>query len=343
MHVVCQAICFFGGLSVFMFALEIINENSVIFIGDKTGKLIRRCSKNKFCGVLCGAAVSSICQSGAAANSVAVNLANAKILTCVEACAVIVGTNIGSTVTAQLSALTGYGINVSVFSSVIACIGYAVMLAGNKRIKPYGGFLFGLGLLFISLYLMQERIDKIKDCFFIKSLFSVKSPVLLLLNGTFATLIMQSSSAFTAMIIGFSTAGTVDFISAVYLISGANVGSCFSVLFISLKKQGEGKTAAVFNLVYNILGTLIACAAFSFFKKELTEFFEKTFVSVETQIANFQTVFNVISAVAVLPVISPIVKLIQKFTLNEQFKQKNDEKTTANIGKTCKRVDKTFS
>lgn len=314
MSVVCQVICFFGGLCVFMFALETISENSVVFMGDKTSRLIRKCAKNKFYGVLCGAAVSSVCQSGAAANAVAVDFANAKILSCVEACAVIVGTNIGSTVIGQISALTGFGVNVTVFSSVIACIGYAAMTFGGKKIKPYGGFLFGLGLLFVGLYLMGERIDQIKNCLFVRALFCVKSPVLLFLNGAFSTFIMQSSSAFTVMIMGFSGGGAIDFAATVYLILGANVGSCFSVLFISLKKQDEGKTAAIFNIVYNFSGAMIAFVLTLIFEKRLTEIFERAFSTIEIQTANFQTIFNVVSAVAVLPVITPIVNLIRKFT-----------------------------
>ena len=313
MSIICQVICFFGGLCVFMFALETISENSIVFMGNKTSNLIRRCARNKFYGVLCGAAISSVCQSGAAANAVAVDFANAKILSCVEACAVIVGTNIGSTIVGQISALTGFGVNVTVFSSVVACIGYAAMTFGSKKIKPYGGFLFGLGLLFVGLYLMDERVGQIKNCVLIRLLFCVKNPLLLFLNGIFSTVIIQSSSAFTAMIIGFSGGGAINFASAVYLILGANVGSCFSVLFISLKKQDEGKTAAIFNLVYNFSGALIAFILTLIFGKWLTGIFEMAFSTTEIQIANFQTIFNVVSAVAVLPVITPMVNLIQKF------------------------------
>ena len=314
MSIICQVICFFGGLCVFMFALETISENSIVFMGNKTSNLIRKCARNKFYGVLCGAAISSVCQSGAAANAVAVDFANAKILSCVEACAVIVGTNIGSTIVGQISALTGFGVNVTVFSSFIACIGYAAMTFGSKKIKPYGGFLFGLGLLFVGLYLMDERVGQIKNCVLIKLLFCVKNPLLLFLNGIFSTFIIQSSSAFTAMIIGFSGGGAINFASAVYLILGANVGSCFSVLFISLKKQDEGKTAAIFNFVYNFSGALIAFILTLIFGKWLTGNFERAFSTTEIQIANFQTLFNVVSAVAVLPVITPMVNLIQKFT-----------------------------
>ena len=305
-----------GGVAVFLVGLTRISDNFSAIIGRGVERAIKKAAKSRTLCALIGSAVAGVSQSSAAANMVVVSLADSGVLPSLSACAVIVGTNVGTTVTAQLVALTvDKELLVAAVGSLLAFLGLCLGLFKAEKIKALGKILSGFGFVFIGINLMTTFTKSLYNYDWFKGLFLVKSPLIVLLNGFFITAICQSSSVVTSMLVILSGGGIIGLEQAIYMILGANVGSCVLVIFAASIKGAVAQKTAVFNLVFNGLGAAVGFLLMIGFGDSICLLLQKTAQTNSGAVANFHTVFNIASAVVALPLLKPVSRLTELLVL----------------------------
>ena len=309
-----------GGLGAFLAGMEIMSDSMSRLAHGELRRMLNKTAGNRFAGVGIGAAVTMIIQSSSATTVMVVGLVNAGILTLFQATAIIMGANIGTTITAWIASLGS--LDVSVFLLLFAVVGvFMNMLSKNEKVKLIGNTLTGIGLVFVGLNVMSTAMDPdlhpelmgiLED-----ALAVVKNPFLLLLIGAVATGIIQSSSAVTSIVVVLATSGvliggTGD--GVYYVVIGSNIGTCVTALLSSIGAQSNARRAAVIHLLFNCFGAviftifLLCWGAFgtSFQETVLNVIFPENY---QFQIAFFHTLFNVTCTILFLPFIKCFVWL----------------------------------
>ena len=309
-----------GGLGAFLAGMEIMSDSMSRLAHGELRRMLNKTAGNRFAGVGIGAAVTMIIQSSSATTVMVVGLVNAGILTLFQATAIIMGANIGTTITAWIASLGS--LDVSVFLLLFAVVGvFMNMLSKNEKVKLIGNTLTGIGLVFVGLNVMSTAMDPdlhpelmgiLED-----ALAVVKNPFLLLLIGLVATGIIQSSSAVTSIVVVLATSGvliggTGD--GVYYVVIGSNIGTCVTALLSSIGAQTNARRAAVIHLLFNCFGAvifsifLLCWGAFgtSFQETVLNVIFPENY---QFQIAFFHTLFNVTCTILFLPFIKGFVWL----------------------------------
>lgn len=298
---------FLGGLSVFLLGVRFMIDYSSSLCVGRVERWLKKCSSNKTKAVLCGVGLSGIAQSSVAVNASLVGLVDNKTLTTQEACAIIIGTNIGTTVTTQIISLTGVGFNITLLACFIGFIGIIFSFFKGK-VKDVGYLFLGFALIFTGLDLISQTADYFSSQPFFKSVFQTQNPLLLLLYGICIPAIMQSSSTLTGIMVVLAGKNLINFSQIAYLILGANVGSCFGVIFSSFDKGELAKITAIFNLVINFLGLVMFFPIVYFGSDFLSRALEFLSDYPQRKIANFHTIYNIVSGVMFLPFIGVINK-----------------------------------
>lgn len=300
-----------GGVTLFLIGLKFISENMETLAGGKMKSALAACTKNRLLGVLTGTLSTAVLQSSIATNVILVGFVSGGMITFYQAAAVIMGANIGTTVTAQLVALSGSNaFDITAFGAAIAFIGFIVSLLKNEKAAAVGNVMAGFGMLFFGLDVISDGVTFFKNYEGFRKIFLVRNDLLLLLNGVFITALVQSSSAVTSVMIILASNGLLGFGESVFLILGANIGTCLSVIVASLGKSKEAQKTAFFNFAFNLTGALIMFLPLSAFKENVAFYFEAFSGGIERQIANFHTLFNVTVTLFLLPVIKPFTRCI---------------------------------
>ena len=327
-----------GGMGCFLVGMEIMSESMSRLAHGSLKNLLNKTANNRIAGVGIGATVTAIIQSSAATTVMVVGLVNAGIMTLFQATAIIMGANIGTTITAWIASLGT--IDISKFFFLLAVIGaFMMMLCKKDNVKTVGSILAGLGLIFVGLAYMSESMgnDLIKDA--IAPVFeAVKNPVLLVIVGAVVTALIQSSSAVTSIIIvlassGIIVGGTGD--GVYFVIIGSNIGTCVTALLSSIGATENARRAAVIHLLFNCFGAVI----FSFFllgwKWAGSSFtgvvLDRVFPPMPSgkpnyqfQIAFFHTLFNVICTCIFLPFAKGFVWLANRIVREKKKKPQMD-------------------
>ncbi|MBO5713316.1 MAG: Na/Pi symporter, partial [Clostridia bacterium] len=216
-----------GGITLFLLGLKFMSESMENIAGKKMQSLIKGLTVNRVSGVVTGTITTAVIQSSIATNIILVGFTSSGIMTFFEASSVIMGANIGTTVTAQLVSLSGKQVfDITAFGSIIAFLGFIMAFIKNKNVKAIGNVMVGFGMIFIGLDIVSGSVNYFKNYQEFRNIFLVKSDILLLINGIIITGIVQSSSAVTSIIIILASNGLLDFSSAMFLILGANIGTC---------------------------------------------------------------------------------------------------------------------
>lgn len=300
-----------GGITLFILGLKFMSENMENLTGTTLKNVMQTCTKNKYAGLLTGAFSTAIVQSSVATNIILVGFVSSGVLSFYQASAVIMGTNIGTTITAQLVSLSGgTEFNITAFSCLVAFIGLIFSFFKSKKFYHIGNVLIGFGMLFIGIDLIGETIKVFKNYQFFCDIFLVEDNFLLLLNGLFITAIVQSSSVVSSIIILLASNGVLTFENSMFLILGANIGTCLCVIVASFNKNIDAQRTAFFNLIFNIFGSLLLFLPLSLYKSEIGKLFMRFSGSVEREIANFHTLFNILVSLILLPMLKPLNKLI---------------------------------
>lgn len=304
---------FIAGVGTFLIGCKLLSDNIELLANKGIRNLFNKSSKNKLVGVGIGAVATAVVQSSAATTVMVVGLVNAGVMTLFQATTIIMGANIGTTITAQIVALNE--LPISEIAMSLAAIGiFITMLANKKKIKILGFALGGLGLIFVGLEFMSDAISQLDQEVINDILSNVSNPFLLLLIGIVITAIMQSSSAVTSIIITMSAGGLVigsGGNDVLFVILGTNIGTCVTTLLSSIGASTNGRRASIIHLMFNLFGSCIFTIILLLWPGFMDNVLAKAFALPSTQIAMFHTLFNVVCTLIFLPFTNTFVKLSQ--------------------------------
>ena len=308
---------FVGGLGMFIYGMQIMAQGLENAAGNRMKSLLEALTKNKFFGVLLGAFITAVIQSSSATTVMVVGFVNAGIMNLQQAMGVIMGANIGTTVTGWLVSSVEWAkfLSPSNLAPVAIMIGVIIMLTGKRRLtKDIASIVVGFGLLFVGISSMSSAVEPLKDNAAFCNIFVSlgHNPLLGIVAGAAVTAIIQSSSASVGILQSLAAAGLVPFGAAIYIIMGQNIGTCVTAMMSSIGAKKNAKTAAIMHLLFNIIGTILfSIFAIIMFKVVVPEF-GKELIS-QTEISTVHTIFNIGTTVLLFPFSNLIIKLAKKF------------------------------
>lgn len=317
-----------GGLGAFLLGASMLSENLGKLANNKIKGIFNRSSNKKLVGVGVGVATTAVVQSSSLTTVMVVGLVNAGIMSLFQATTVIMGANIGTTITAQIAALSSVGDIIEYLAISLTGIG-AFMIAFTKKdkVKTVGNALAGLGLIFIGLDLMKNSMKIFSEKQFIVDLFvSMDIPIVLLFLGIAITALVQSSSAVTAILISMATEGLIiggGGNAMLFIILGSNIGTCATAIISTIGANRNAKRASLIHLLFNVFGSVLFFILLSLWSSFMEVTFEKWFAgSPATQIAMFHTAFNVTCTLIFLPFSEMFVKVVNKILPDKKDENK---------------------
>ncbi len=345
MQLVYNLFFMFGGVAAMMIGMRTMGNALEQVAGRGMKKLLGKATTNRFAGVGVGIAVTSIIQSSTATTVMLVGFVNIGLMTLVQATNVIMGANIGTTVTAHIVSLSGVGnIDIGAIAAMIGCAGILMaMLIKNEKIVSVGNILAGLGLIFVGLefistyaklimfendggiYKLDELGNKIPYAWVQKIFQGDHFPLLLILIGIIITAFVHSSSTITSLMVVLASIGVLSFDNALFLALGSNIGTCITSIMSSAGTHVNAKRTALVHLLFNFFGCVLFIAPLWIFKSKIAGLFASMSNDVGQQIAIFHTLFNVVTTAILLPFSPYVVKLAcaivkeKKETEKEEF------------------------
>lgn len=296
-----------GGLGLFLYGMSIMSAGLEKSAGDKLEKLIEKLSGNILWGVLVGTVVTATIQSSSATTVMTVGFVNAGIMNLTQAIGIIMGANIGTTITAQM--LT---IDIGQIVPVGIAVGVAIkMFSKNNKSLVYGEIILGLSILFFGMELMKSALSPLKDYEGFTLMISniSKGGIAGTAGGFFigllVTAVVQSSSATTGIMLALASSGSLPIEAAFPVLMGTNVGTCMTALISSIGANKTAKRAAFMHLLFNVIGTLVFILLFSNLAMGIVKMISS---SPQRQLADAHTLFNVINTALLIPFAPLIVK-----------------------------------
>ena len=315
----------FSGLALFLFGMEFMGDGLENAAGSRLKSFFDKAITNPLKGALVGTIVTAIIQSSSATTVMVVGFVNAGLMSLSQAVGVIMGANIGTTITGQLITF-----KIDDYIPLFIIIGAALILfMKQEKRKEIGKIIFGFGLLFMGLSAMKDAMSPIAETTFFQDLILTLEGNMFLgiLVGAAMTAVVQSSSASTAILLSLAATGAINLQVAIPILFGNNIGTCVTALLSSLNANKVAKKAAFIHLSFNVIGTLIFLPLINI----LSQVVVYMGVDIDKQIANAHTIFNVVNAIILLPFSGVFVKLA-----NLALKDKEGEQPTIN------RLDRRF-
>ena len=294
-----------GGLAIFLIGMDMMTEALRLIVGGKARKVIERLTSNRFTGLLTGAGITAVVQSSSVTTVLVVGFISAGLMTFVESIPVILGSNIGTTITAQIIAF-----NVTTWALALVAGGFlATQIAKREKHKAQGAAVVGLGLVFFGMVVMGEAMSPLRTYEpFINAMESLDNLFLAILAGAIFTALVQSSSATTGIVIVLASQGLISLDAGIGLIMGANIGTSVTALLAAIGKPRDAQRAAVAHLVFNVLGVLIWLP----FLGWLGSWVESVGGGTSREVANAHTIFNVVNALIFLPFVNQFAALVTR-------------------------------
>lgn len=311
----------FGGVAAMMVGMKIMGASLEKMAGGGMKKLLGKITTNRFAGVGVGVAVTSIIQSSTATTVMLVGFVNIGLMTLMQATHVIMGANIGTTITAHIVSLSGVGggVDIGAIAAFIGCVGIlTAMLVKNPKAQNIGNILAGLGLIFVGLEFISTYAKAImftdgRPYDWVTAIFKGDHfPLLIVLIGIILTALVHSSSTITSLMVVLASIDVLSFNNALFLALGSNIGTCVTSLLSSAGTSANAKRTAVVHLLFNTFGCVLFITPIWILKSQIGDFFGGLSSDVGQQIAIFHTAFNVITTLVLLPVSGLIVKLVIK-------------------------------
>lgn len=299
------AIGVLGGLGLFIYGMHLMAAGLQKAAGKKLERIIETLTKNRIIGVLVGAVVTAIIQSSSATTVMVVGFVNAGIMNLQQAVGLIMGANIGTTMTAQIVSF-----KLEAYAPVAVGLGmFMYMISKKQRNKHIAEILLGFGILFIGMEFLKDALTPLREVEAFKELLISfgANPVLGLLIGFALTFIVQSSSASIGMLIALASKGLLPIEAALPILYGDNIGTCTTALISSIGTNKNAKRAAIMHLTFNVIGSLIFMLVLTVPIKHLVVNMDPT--DVPRQIANAHTLFNLINVVIQLPFAFVLIKI----------------------------------
>ena len=306
MEIVKAVLVTLGGLGVFLFGMKILGDYLQNAAGDRIKNMLGKVGNNRFAAVGIGTAVTAVIQSSSATTVMVVGFVNAGIMTLFQATGIIMGANIGTTITAQIVALSV--LPVTEFFVMLTGIGFFLTMISKPKVKTAGMIIAGFGMIFSGLYIMSAAMNTVSEMEQIRNLFAAADdPFLLFFIGLAITGIVQSSSATTGILITMAGSGLVTLRAALFATLGINIGTCVTALLAGIGANANAKRASVIHLLFNCFGSLVFFILCYF--APVDKWLLAAFPEIETQIAMFHTFFNVVTTLVLVWFIKPLVKL----------------------------------
>lgn len=308
-----------GGLALFLYGMQMMSTNLEAVAGGRMKDILERLTKNRVRGVLVGAGITAVIQSSSATTVMVVGFVNAGLMTLSGAVGVIMGANIGTTVTGQLVAL-----DIGALAPLLAFLGVAPCLfLKGRRVQSACGIVAGLGILFIGMNMMSAALTPLRDsAAFVGLMTRFQNPLVGIAVGALFTAVIQSSSASVGILQALAMGGLIGLDGAVYVLFGQNIGTCITAVLAAVGTSRSAKRATLIHLLFNVIGTLIftlIClfTPFAGFMQGLTP------GNPAAQIANVHTVFNVTTTLLLLPFADALARLATRI-LPEQAREDTD-------------------
>lgn len=285
-----------GGLALFLYGMQMMSNGLEAAAGNKMKQILEKLTSNRFKAVLVGAAITAVIQSSSATTVMVVGFVNSGLMTLNQAVWIIMGANIGTTITGQLIAL-----DMGAIAPLIAFLGVAcIMFMKSERARHIAGILAGLGVLFIGMDMMSASMAPLRDSeMFMSFMTNFSNPLIGILVGAVFTAVIQSSSASVGILQALAATGMIPLSSAVYVLFGQNIGTCITAVLASIGTKTNAKRTTVIHLSFNIIGTTIftiLCMVTPF-----VSWMEAFNADPVAQIANTHTVFNIVTTLLLLP------------------------------------------
>ena len=313
MDVFYAVIKILAGCGAFLLGFKLLSDNMEKIAGNRLKALFNKTSEKKLVGVGMGAVTTAVVQSSSITTVMVVGFVNAAIMTLNQATAVIMGANIGTTITAQIVALQSFDVE-TLFMSLIFIGVFMEMFSKSDKIKSCGLAFAGLGLVFMGLSVMSDTMKVYTEAnpSIHAMLEKVTNPFLLLGIGIGVTALVQSSSAVTTIVITMAAQGLIiggGGNSALYIILGSNIGTCVTALISSVGANANARRASLIHLMFNVFGAVIFMVLLLCWPTFQQNTFEKWFPYPSTQLAMFHTLFNCVCTILFLPFTKGLVKI----------------------------------
>ncbi len=293
-----------GGLALFLYGMQMMSNGLETAAGNKMKQILEKLTSNRIKGVLVGAIITAVIQSSSATTVMVVGFVNTGLMTLNQAVWVIMGANIGTTITGQLIAL-----DIGAIAPLIAFLGVAcIMFVKNEKVRHISSIFAGLGVLFIGMEMMGDAMAPLQDSeTFIHFMTTFSNPLVGIAIGAVFTALIQSSSASVGILQALAATGTIPLSSAVFILFGQNIGTCITAVLASIGTRPNAKRTTIIHLMFNIIGTIIftiitLVTPFVSFMEGLTS-------DPVAQIANVHTTFNIVTTLILLPFGTYMAKL----------------------------------
>lgn len=314
-----------GGVGLFLYGMTVMSSGLKNACGDNLQVILEKATTNRIAGVLVGIATTVLIQSSAATDVMVIGFVNAEMMKLSQAIAVIMGANIGTTVTAQITAF-----NIAAYAPFILFLGTVMYLFMKRNMVRYiGEVIMGFGMLFVGISIMKTAIAPLAASkVFAHFLAALDNPFMAILFGIAFTALLQSSSSSTVIFQAFAMQGILTYDVAVYLVIGAAIGSVTPNLLASLTTNRNGKRTAVLNLIFNTIRAAVLVTLISLLPQILDLIQSLSPDDIGRQIANTHTIFAIVAVLVLLPFTNKLIWLVEKIipVLPEESEQLEDRK-----------------
>lgn len=314
MQLIQSLVWLLAGVGVFIVGMNFLGDALEKSAGSGMKKLLGKISNNRFSGVGIGAGVTAIIQSSSATSVMVIGLVNAGVMTLTQATPIIMGANIGTTVTGVLVALKN-----DIFNTLMYLLAFAGVMMGfakKEKLNIIGSLCCGLGLIFVGLNVMSSEQafgSPLVEAMFTNIFSVVDFPLLLILIGVIFTALIQSSSAATGVVITMVGAGVLPLDLALFIILGANIGTCVTALLAAIGANANSKRVALIHFTFNVIGTVLFTAVIWIFREPAVNLLVSIFpgedpMSLQMRVSIFHIIFNVSTTFLLLPFVKQMVK-----------------------------------
>ena len=296
-----------GGLGLFLYGMKLMSDGLEKAAGAKLRGILEFFTKNRFVGMLVGIVFCAVIQSSSATTVMVVSFVNSGLMTLYQAAGVIMGANIGTTITSQLVAF-----NLSEVAPVFLMAGVImVMFCKKPMVKKIGEVVLGFGVLFMGLSGMSGSMSSLHDSpLIVDALGSLSNPILAVLMGFIVTAVVQSSSVTVSIVLLMAQQGLLELGICFYIILGCNIGACTSALLAGLSGKKDAKRASLIHFLFNVFGTILMVVVLAFASKWMEGFFMQiSGGNIGRAVANAHTIFKIFQVIVLFPAAGVIVKL----------------------------------
>ncbi|MDQ4141333.1 MAG: Na/Pi symporter [Bacteroidota bacterium] len=297
-----------GGLTLFLYALNYLADSLKTVAGERMQHYLNKFTGNLFSGIASGTVITTLLDSSSAVIIMTIALVKSRALTFRQAMGIVMGANIGTTISSQIIAL-----DVGKYSSVLMAIGFLMLMLTKKRlVKNIGRVLLGFGLIFFGLYVIEESVAPLRqDSRFADWMLALESPLNGVGIGALVTLIIQSSSATVGMVIALGAKKLITITAGIAVMLGAELGTCSDTLLASIGHNRQAVKTGLFHLFFNVVSIALALVFFNPFVQLVS--YISGHAPLERQIANAHVLFNCLGVVLFIPVVPLVERFLNQF------------------------------